>query len=137
MKTDIERVPGIGPHSAKVLTTSGFDSIDSLANATVEQLSTVPGFGAARAGKVIRSAAALVSASPSDDVAGSTVVEKAPQAPERGEVAAKNLADEKISDKKNKTTKKKKKKKKKKKRNDPVSVWAAYKRAVRKKNPPE
>ena len=136
MKTDIERVPGIGPHSAKVLTTSGFDSIGSLANATVEQLSTVPGFGAARAGKVIRSAAALVSASPSDDVAGSAVVEKVPQEPEQGEVAAKNLADEKVPDKKNKT-KKKKKKKKKKKRDDPVSVWAAYKRAVRKKNSSE
>lgn len=131
MKTDIERVPGIGPHSAEVLSRSGFASVASLADATVDQLSAVPGFGAARARKVIRSAAALVAERVSDDADTPAVAvsETASRGSGASDTPAKQVDEGKTPLKKGK---KKKKKKKKKKRSDPISVWAAYKRSVRK-----
>jgi hypothetical protein len=49
-------IPGIGPSTAKSLTDRGFNTVGSVAVATVETLSTVPGFAPARSATVIAAA---------------------------------------------------------------------------------
>jgi len=60
MKTTIIDVPGIGPDSEKILIENGFKTLKGLAGTTVEKLTSVPGFGIARAGKVIKAANELL-----------------------------------------------------------------------------
>jgi Holliday junction resolvasome RuvABC DNA-binding subunit len=63
MKPAIIDISGIGPAAAAALGEHGFSSIKALAQASVEQVSAVPGFSAARAEKVIAAAAELLGTS--------------------------------------------------------------------------
>ena len=60
MTQSIEKIPGIGSSTAKLLKASGFKTVESIAKATPEALSTVRGFGPIRALRVIEAATALV-----------------------------------------------------------------------------
>jgi hypothetical protein len=70
MTISLTRIPGIGTSTAKVLMESGFKSASEIAQATIAQLIGVPGFSAARAGRTIKAAGELLSASA--DAANST-----------------------------------------------------------------
>ena len=116
MTTQIERVAGVGPHAAQVLKKSGFTTIAKLANATVAQLSEVPGFGGVRAERVINSAKELLAGQASGGTAkkpARTAKSAAPAAEKTAKPAEDSAADK--TEKKDKKKKKKKKKKKSKK----------------------
>ncbi len=59
MTTELTKISGIGTNTAKDLSEAGFDSIESIAEATPESLSKVKGFGAARVTRVISAAKEL------------------------------------------------------------------------------
>lgn len=52
-------ISGVGPATARLLTESGFTSVESVARATPEELARIPGFGEARAAAVIAAAGSL------------------------------------------------------------------------------
>ena len=60
-------VRGIGPETAKKLAELGMDNVEALANASIEAISKVPGFGAARATEIRADAARLIGAAPQTD----------------------------------------------------------------------
>jgi nucleotidyltransferase/DNA polymerase involved in DNA repair len=62
MKKVITDIPGIGPSTAKILGERGFKTAKAIAGTTVKKLSRVPGFGALRAGTVIKAAKQLIAA---------------------------------------------------------------------------
>lgn len=62
MSTSLTRVKGIGPASAKKLTSAGIPTAEALAAATPEQLAAVPGFGPLRAGQILENARLAISA---------------------------------------------------------------------------
>ena len=106
MKPAIIDITGIGPAAAAALGEHGFSSLKALARASVEQVSTVPGFSTARAQKVIVAAAELLA---------STTTETATADKPETEEKNKKKKDKKKKDKKNKKGKKGKGKNKKKK----------------------
>ncbi|MCP4411468.1 MAG: helix-hairpin-helix domain-containing protein [Gammaproteobacteria bacterium] len=59
MTTELTKISGIGTNTAKELSEAGFDSIESIAEATPESLSKVKGFGADRGTRVISAAKEL------------------------------------------------------------------------------
>ena len=61
MNTAITGVSGIGPGTARVLMENGFKTLEDIAGSSIAQLAAVPGFGPARAGKVIKAASDLLS----------------------------------------------------------------------------
>jgi predicted flap endonuclease-1-like 5' DNA nuclease len=63
MKPAITDIPGIGPAAATALKEHKITSVASLASASVETISAVPGFSEARAMRVITAAAELLAAS--------------------------------------------------------------------------
>ena len=103
MTQSITNVSGIGESSRRSLATQGIKTIADLANAKVEQLKAMKGFGEARAASVIASAIALLEAA-----------EAAPASAAKGTSAKKEKAVKKKKDKKSKKKKDKKKKNKKK-----------------------
>jgi hypothetical protein len=104
MSSAITDITGIGPAAAAALAEKGIKSLRSLARASVERVSTVPGFSPARAQKVIAAAAELLGTSSAANVAS-----EAPAA-DTGE----KKKDKKKGKKKGGKEKKKKDKKKKK-----------------------
>jgi NAD-dependent DNA ligase len=52
-------IPGVGPHTARVLAENGIDSVEKLNALPVETLATVPGFGLVRAASIASAAADL------------------------------------------------------------------------------
>ncbi|MDX1697425.1 MAG: helix-hairpin-helix domain-containing protein [Thiohalobacterales bacterium] len=62
MKPAIIDIPGIGPVAEATLAEHGFRKLKKLARTSIERLATVPGFGEARAGKVIAAARELLPA---------------------------------------------------------------------------
>lgn len=56
----ITSIKGIGPSSALLLETNGFTSLKDIAEASVEQLQNVPGFGPVRAASIIKDASRLL-----------------------------------------------------------------------------
>jgi NAD-dependent DNA ligase len=60
MKPAIIDIPGIGPAAAEALAEHRVKSLASLARASVETISAIPGFSEARAAKVIAAAAELL-----------------------------------------------------------------------------
>lgn len=100
MATSILNVWGIGAQTAEILSEHGINKAEDLADATEKDLIGIPGFGPARARRVIKMAKSLLrslSASPDE------TTDKMPD-----DTAAKNVK----SGKKKKKDKKKKKKKK-------------------------
>ena len=53
---DLSLIEGIGPKTAMILKEQGFDTVEKIAQATVEELSQTPGIGQATAEKVIKNA---------------------------------------------------------------------------------
>jgi hypothetical protein len=63
MKPAIIDIPGIGPAAAEALAEHRIRGVVSLARASVEKVSAIPGFSEARAAQVIAAAAELLAAS--------------------------------------------------------------------------
>ena len=105
MKASITDITGIGPAAAAALTEHGLGSLKALARASVEKVSAVPGFSAARAQKVIAAAAELLAGTPEA---------AAPDKPAKNRKDKKSGKDKKKKDKKKKDKKKKDKKDKRK-----------------------
>ena len=61
MNTAITGVSGIGPGTARVLMENGFKTLEDIAGSSIAQLTAIPGFGPARAGKVIKAASDMLS----------------------------------------------------------------------------
>ncbi len=53
---DLSLIEGIGPKTAMILKEHGFDTVEKIATATVEEISQTPGIGQATAEKVIKNA---------------------------------------------------------------------------------
>ena len=65
MTVTITKIPGIAAKTAEILTKHGFKTVNAIAGSSVEKLSSVPGFGAARSHAIINAANALLNHSPS------------------------------------------------------------------------
>lgn len=114
--SQLTRIPGIGPATARTLTDSGFASVEAIAKAATEDLARVPGFGSIRAAVVITSAQTLVTVDGGEPVT-SAAPEKADKAKGKKKKKKKNKKKDKKKDKgkskkkgKKKTSKKKRKK---------------------------
>jgi hypothetical protein len=79
MTVTITKISGIGTKTAEILTKHGFETVKAIAGSTVEKLSSVPGFGSARARTTIKAATALLADPPSSTpkVSSSTKPERA------------------------------------------------------------
>jgi Helix-hairpin-helix domain len=71
MKAVITDITGIGPAAAAALGEQGLGSVKALARASVDQVSAVPGFSAARAQNVIAAAAELLGTAADNPETGS------------------------------------------------------------------
>ena len=111
MATSIVSVKGIGPSTAAVLAKHGFKSAEELADASVEQLGQVPGFGAARAKITITAAEALIRTKAAKAPAQGAAVRE--QAEKKSSKSKKKSRDSKKNSKKEKKAGKDKKKNKK------------------------
>ena len=100
MSITMSQVKGIGPATEGNLAAAGFTTVKSLADATLEQLIAVPGFGNARANQVIEHARQLLVQTPTADEGAAS-----------GDAI--DVADEKPKEKKKEKSGKKKDKKKK------------------------
>ena len=69
MKPAIIDITGIGPAAAEALAEHRIRTVASLANASVENISAIPGFSEARAERVIAAAAELLAVSATDQPA--------------------------------------------------------------------
>lgn len=102
MLTSLLHVKGIGPATAEKLVAAGIPSAEALAEASLDELSAVPGFGDFRAGQIIAHARQLI------DDTGEGKNKKSPS----GEASpAKNEKDKAIMQKAKSKKKAKKKKK--------------------------
>lgn len=99
MKTPITEISGIGPATADALVACGFASVEAIAASDVASLCVVPGFGLARAQRVIAAAKALKAAAKPEPKA------KAASAP----VKSSEAKVDKLKTKKSKKVKKAKK----------------------------
>ena len=109
MTASLTEISGIGPQTAAVLANNGFKTVDSVANASVESLSNVPGFSQARAASTIKSARDLLSGKPASAVR-KRGVRKAPAAGRKKKAATskkKSTAKKKAATKKKTPTKRK------------------------------
>ena len=105
MKPAIIDITGIGPAAAAALADHGLGSLKALASASVDKVSAVPGFSAARAQKAIAAAAELLASNTETGAAAGQ--SKAPKDKKSG----KDKKDKKKKDKKkNKKDKRKNKK---------------------------
>ena len=104
MSTPLDNIKGVGASTANSLVTIGIKSAEDLASASVEQIVTIPGFGAARAQRIKEAATEAIG------------VETAPMEPEVVglEAAEQDKPTKKKGKKKEKSKKKGKDKKKKK-----------------------
>ena len=100
-------IPGIGPATAKSLVDRGFETVDSVAAATVETLSAVPGFAPTRSATVIAAAQKTAAGLADADTPPASSKKK------RDKKGKKKGKKKKKKDKGEKKDKKKKKKKKK------------------------
>lgn len=85
MSSEITNIAGVGSTTAAVLSQHKFSTVASVANTTIEELTTVPGFSVARAEKIITAAKQLLNlaetgsandAQPVDESAGKPMSDK-------------------------------------------------------------
>ena len=98
MVEQLIEITGIGSAAANTLMNHGFKSVISIADATIEELSAVPGFSAVRAGKTIAAAKQLLNskAAGSNTAAAKTTAAKTTAAEVKtpgNEEEAKNLRE--------------------------------------------
>ena len=119
MNPEITNIEGVGATTASILSEHKFGTVISIANASVEQLTAVPGFSAIRASRTIEAAKQLlVSTASASETDASTSKSEAPSKEKSGKGKKeknKKAGDKKSKDKKNKGKKKKDKAKDKKK----------------------
>lgn len=108
---NITDISGIGDATAQQMRTHGLDSVEAVAQASIEQLVAVPGIGAARAAALRESARRLLP----DDDAGTEGAEAVPASGGDGATASGQDVKEKKDKKMGKKEKKKRKDKKQKK----------------------
>ena len=117
MATPLTEIPGIGPSTAEILQTQGFDSAETLAASTVEKVSEVPGFGSLRASAVIRAANELLNINTTENAESKTAKTKNKASPKKDKKKKPKNKDKKGKGKGKGKTKDKKKKKNKDKKN--------------------
>ena len=110
MEPEIIDIPGIGPAAAAALDEHGITSLADLANASVETITTVPGFSEARAVRVLAAATELLPASGITPSAKEKKSGKKDKAAGKGKKGKKDKKDKKKKDKKKGKGKKKGKK---------------------------
>jgi len=108
--SQLTKIPGIGPATARLLTENGFASVEAIASADRGDLAKVQGFGEVRAAVVITAARALVAPAPTPPAAAASRKVK------KSKKKKKQKNDKKGKDKGKKKDKKGKKKDGKKKR---------------------
>jgi Holliday junction resolvasome RuvABC DNA-binding subunit len=112
MPTELTSISGIGPAAAELLKQHGFNSAEAIATASVEQLSQVPGFGAARSANAITAAIELTgSPQPEKNTVSEAPAKQTEEKPAEDKKKTKKDKN-KSKDKKDKKDKKKKKDKK-------------------------
>jgi transcription termination factor NusA len=118
MSTPIRQVKGIGLFTEEALADEGLTSVESIAEATIEQLVSVPGFGPKRAEKVIENARQLIAELSSEENKEAPVAAASPsdvadkKEKKKKAKKGKNEKKDKPKDKKEKKVKKEKKQKK-------------------------
>ena len=112
MKPAIIDITGIGPAAAEALAEHRIRTVASLANASVENISAIPGFSEARAERVIAAAAELLAVSATDQPAEAAEADDQVKASGKGKKDKKDKKDKrKGKGKKGKKGKNKKDKK--------------------------
>ena len=117
MTLSILDVHGIGQATSVVLAEYGFKTADDLANATIAQLTAIPGFSETRAAQVINDACSLVASADQEDTTEkvkSQAKDKKLSKSAKEPIKVKDKKNKKKDSKKNKDKTKKKKDKKKK-----------------------
>jgi transcription termination factor NusA len=115
MSTPIRQVKGIGLFTEEALADEGLTSVESIAEATIEQLVSVPGFGPKRAEKVIENARQLIAELSSEENKEAPVAAASPsdvadkKEKKKKAKKGKNEKKDKPKDKKEKKVKKEKK----------------------------
>jgi len=116
MPTSLTSISGIGPAAAEVLKQHGFKAAEDIANATIAELSAVPGFGEIRSKNTIQSAIAVVSPVTKSEASSEDAVEPVKEKTKKKTKGKKKPSkDKKSKGKKDKDKKKSKGKVKKKK----------------------
>ena len=105
--SDLTKISGIGPSSAKLLELEGLNTIESVAAASVAELAAIHGFGPARASEVREAAIQIAGSSDKKDPKKDKKKRKSKKKKRKGK-------DKKKKDKGKKRRKKRKKKDKKK-----------------------
>ncbi len=117
MTTSITDISGVGAITAEILKEQGYNTIEDLAAANVDDLAKLHGFGAVRAKQIIDLANNHLVAPPEQqdpvETAKESIPEKATPKPGKKKKADKNKKSSKKKDKKLKKEKKKEPKKKK------------------------
>ena len=110
MSNTLTNIPGIGKAAAVKLNEAGFSSIEDIAKTSAAKLGKVPGFGAARAERVIASAKSIVDGNAPVKHLDAKVEKVAPKAEKKaesktaekkteGKTAESKTADKKMTDK--------------------------------------
>lgn len=112
MNESITLVSGIGESTKSLLAEHGFKTVADIANASVDQLAAVKGFGRARADSAIAAAIALLKSAPSDEEQPAEAESKQEKTKEAKSEKNKKDKNKKKNKKRNKKKGKKSKKKK-------------------------
>ena len=109
MPTSLTQVKGIGPATARQLLSAGIPSAEALAEATLEQLTMLPGFGPFRAAQILENARQLMDGSQAADVTAAAGSQAAVTSGEKSKPAKQHpkthKKPKKKSDKKKKVSK--------------------------------
>jgi len=132
MNVTITEISGIGTKTAEILTKHGFKTVTAIAGSTAEKLSSIPGFGAARARTIIKAATALLTDPPSR-VPKVVSLSKPKRAVSKKAARAKSSDKEKLRKEKKKKKLKKKKLKKKKLKKEKLKKEKLKKEKLKKK----
>ena len=115
MQPAITDIPGIGPAAAAALAEHRIRTVASLAKASVEKVSAVPGFSEARASKTIAAAAELLASPAGEATTGKSAEDKVEKPGKQASAKESGKKDKKKGKKDKKARKDKKKKRKNKK----------------------
>ncbi len=112
MNIDFTGIRGVGPSTAKILKKSGFNSVEDLASASIDDIMAIPGFRQARASQVIASAKLLMTEAGGDQPVKEKPKKKIKVKKKKKDSKKSKSSQKKKNPKKNKAIKKKDAKKK-------------------------